>query len=132
MKLNAINLILFVLTKYYSKSNEYDVAHFHARGILTGITTFILISILGTIEVKTDIFVNIFTLPKSKIAMLLLLAPILGFIIVITKSAKSMSRINIDEVEEKRGWRLFWGLMAFTVFLFLLSIYIKHGVIIKL
>ncbi len=132
MKPNTINLILFVLTKYYSKSNEYDVAHFHARGILTAITCIILMGILGIIETKTGIFMDIFSLPKSKIIMGLLVLPIFAAIIAITPSAKTMSAVTIDETEQKRGWRLFWALLAFTVFLFLLSVYIKHGVIIKL
>ena len=69
---------------------------------------------------------------QSRLMAIILLAPLFLLITAITPSAKTMSAVTIDETEQKRGWRLFWGLMAFTVFLFLLSIYIKHGVIIKL
>jgi hypothetical protein len=128
MKLNTINLILFVLTKYYSKSNEYDVAHFHARGILTAIASFLLISLNSIMKDYIDF--SFFM--QSRLMAIILLAPLFLLITAITPSAKTMSAVTIDETEQKRGWYSFWALLAFTVFLFLLSVYIKHGVIIKL
>ena len=132
MKLNAINLMLYVLAKYYGKSNEYDVAHFHARGILTAITYAIVFStsMIANETINTKISFDFFG--QSKIHMALLMVPIFVLITLVVPNAKTVSAITIDDAEQKRGWRLFWTLMAITVFLFLFSVYLKHGVIIKL
>ena len=126
MKLNIINLILYVLAKHYAKSNSYDVAHFHARGILTTMLGVVLLCLFELIKSHLGIAIDDSWLFNSKIFVFLIFIPVFLIVFFFTKSSTHLETAKVEVNEEKYAWFVFWILFATTVFLILLAAYCKH------